>query len=274
MIRALLSHFEQDTSVLRFLTPGMQKEVELLAPPQYLNFPSMLSPTKWIQRIHYSWFYPPLSILPAKTQALFFPLFSMPQRNGLESMLKIEVPECTNPPFIAFYLADYLRKQLQKEEVIPLDALPKGSLNPLIKIKWSALMEIIDILGLFDLACDFRQIVDKELIKRIYNALPREHVLFLQYASKQTIKWTSPKLNLQHWNGDAKKLHTLLHKRGLMRLTKGILGEHLSFRWHLIHRLDVGRANVMVDTISHPIDHALIPYFKSQILQIASKVAS
>ncbi len=274
MIQALLVHFQQDSKILRFLAPGMQKEIQALAPPQHLNFATILSPTKWIDRVHYSWFYPFVSTLPLQSQSLFFPLFSPQQRNGLETMLKREIPFGRASPFITFYLAEYLRKRLQKEEVLPLDALPRSSLNPLIKVKWSALMEIINYLGLFDLACDFRQIVDKAVIKRIYKALPPQHTAFLQYASKQTMKWTSPKLNLHHWDGDVKKLQVLLHKRGIMRLTKGILEEHLSFRWHLIHRLDVGRAQVMMNSLKEPIDHALIPYFRAQILQIASKVVS
>lgn len=274
MLRSLMTHFDQDPSILRFLNPKMQQEVEALGMPHKLNFPSMLSVTKWLQRVHYSWFYPYLSTLPKKSQLLFFPLFSTPQRKGLESMLKLESKPQEMAPFLSYFLADHLRNQVQKEEVIPIDALPQSSLNPLIHVQWSKMMQIIDILGLFDLACDSRQIVDKSLIDKIHKALPKEYSHFLNYAIKQPIKWTSPRMNLEHWNGDREKLMTLLHQRGLMRLAKGILKEHLSLRWHLIHRLDVGRAKVMINALSLPVDAQLIPYFKSQVLTTANRVCS
>ncbi|MCH9611117.1 MAG: hypothetical protein S4CHLAM81_15090 [Chlamydiales bacterium] len=274
MIRSLLTHFEQDSSLLRFFEPKMREEIELLQPPAKLNFPSMLVPTKWMNWVHYSWFYPYLSTLPVESAAALFPLFSKSQQSGLATMLKMEPKRSELPPFSTYFLAEILQKEIQKEEVIPIEALPQGALNPLIKLKWSTLMQIIDTLGLFDLACDFRQIVDKSLQKRIQNALSKEMNHFLSFATKQPIKWTSPKLNLQHWDGDAAKLQQLLHKRGLMRLAKGILQEHLSFRWHLIHRLDVGRAQVMMNALTTPVDQALIPHFRSQLLQIASRVCS
>lgn len=274
MIKALLSHCGQETSLLRFLLPTWQKEIELLGPPQKLDFPSMLSVTKWMQRVHYSWFYPHLSVLPQKTQELFFPLFSQTQKKGLATMLKIEPQHQEFSPFISFFLSDYLKQRLQKEDVIPLAALPKSALNPLIKVKWAALMQIIDYLGLYDLACDYKQVVDRTLIKKIFSALPKDKEKFVLFAAKQPTKWVSPKMALQNWDGDAEKLQALLHKRGLIRLTKGIVGEHLSFRWHFVHRLDVGRAKVMINALSEPIDHSLVPYFKNQILHIAKMVTS
>ena len=76
MINALLTHFERDESILRFLPEAMQREVALLEKPQKLDFVSMLSGTKWLRFIHYSWFYPILSVMPKKAQMNFFSLFS------------------------------------------------------------------------------------------------------------------------------------------------------------------------------------------------------
>lgn len=272
MIKALLFHFGKEATLLRFLPSTWEKEIELLAPPQSLDFVSMLSLTKWLKYIHYSWLYPPLAELPQKTQGLFFPLFSQKQQKGLSEMLQFQPKSIKLSPFITYYLADFLKNKVQKEDVIPLSALPKSTLNPLIKVKWSALMNLIDYLGLYDLACDFKQIVDKTLIRKIFAALPKEHGDFVRYASKQPIKWVSPKLTLQNWDGDPQKLKRLLHQRGLIRLARGVSGEHLSFRWHLIHRLDVQRAKVISEALTQPIDREQFSLFKNQILHIAKMV--
>ncbi|MFN0065770.1 MAG: hypothetical protein ACKVOH_06005 [Chlamydiales bacterium] len=272
MVKALLMHFHQDQSLLRFLPREHAKEIEALGIPQSLNFSTILNPKKWISTVHYSWFYPILKPLPQETQEHLLQLFGSTQVKGLSAMLGVPLAEERLSPFSLLYLSHYLRKKIEREEVLPLEILPKSAMNPLIKVKWSDLILIIDLLGLHDLACDLKQIVDKKLLDRMYAAIPREHRPFLEHASKQPIKWVSPKLGLSGWDGEAKKLQAILHKRGLVRLTRGIIDENLSFRWHLMHRFDVGRAKIMKRALGEPFDRTLISYFKSQILDIGKTV--
>ena len=59
----------------------------------------------------------------------------------------------------------------------------------------------------------------------------------------QKEKLITQKLQLEHWDGDCRKLGKLLHHRGLVRLGYALSGQHKDLIWHISHILDAGRGN-------------------------------
>ena len=120
---------------------------------------------------------------------------------------------------------------------------------------------LIDLLGMYDLAHEMRQIVDKTLLQKIHGVLSRDQHSFLQFANKQSIKWTPPKLNLVGWDGDAKKLRNLLHYRGLFRLAMSNISAKIEpSNGHLAHRASILEERSSLDEISmqRKCDHDMI----------------
>ncbi len=272
MIKALLHRFhEDDESLLRFLPQKIADSIKQKSEVASINFSSVLCVKKWVLPIHYSWFQSPLEQLPKQSLPLFLSLFSSGQAKGLSSHFNLPPPEIKHGGFTQLFLSFYLKNIFLPEGVLPQELIPKSSMNILLKISQKHLLCLVDFLGLFDLAADLKQIVDKQLITQIHSILTKEQNLFLQDCSKRPSKWTSPKLGLTGWNGEKKKLDQLLHGRGLIRLAKSIAHEEASYRWYLVHRFDTSRGNMMLKELKHPADPNLIPFFKGQVFDIVKR---
>lgn len=152
--------------------------------------------------------------------------------------------------------------------------LPSSALKVLLKIPESSLLILIDYLGLHDLAAETKQVVDKQILGKIENALNPSERKFLAYCTQQLILWVPPKFNLKNWNGDRNTLHNLLHARGITRLAKATITQDPNFRWHLVHRLDINRGKLLIDAYKAPIDRMLISYFQKQVLELLERLKS
>ncbi len=269
MLKALLHRFHQSEELLRFLPAQSAQQIQAQKSAAAVDFPAMLSMTQWMEMVHFSWFAPLLKTMPESSIPLFLSLFPSKQAKGLSQLLGVQ-PLSTQPTlFTKLFLSNLLEQRLRPENILPQELIAD---SPLLKISLVRLIHLVDFLGLFDLAAEFKQIVDKELITKIHGALKEDHLRFLNYCSKQPMKWIPPKLGLTAWNGDKKTLETLLHKRGLIRLAKALASEEASLRWYVIHRFDTSRSKVLTDTLKTPTDSALGPYFQAQVFDILGRL--
>jgi hypothetical protein len=271
LLKALLSKSEAREELLHFLPATLAEEVQNL-PSGSAFYPSaLLSADKWSLPIHFSWFSDIIKEYPEAIQLLFLHALNEPQAKKIQQLLSL--PEMTTglSPFLRPFLLNILRNNLQEADLLSEQHLPLTPLNSLLDLERKYLLRIVDLLGSHDLAADLRQVVDKELLRKVYNVLDEGQLHFLHYCSMQPIKWVSPKLGLTAWDGSKKQLASLLHYRGLIRLAKAIVKEDLSFKWHLLHRLDTGRAKIIQKEFYRKQDPALIPYFKNQVLHIAKR---
>lgn len=228
-------------------------------------------PLRWHTPLHYSWFVEPLKKTHDPLRALFMHCLTKEQKAGLEQLIS-STPSSFHPPKpLLFFLSDYLKKEMLSEDILEEWSLTPSPLNLLLTLKRAELIHVIDLLGVHDLAADLRQIVEKTLLQKVYRALSQEQLHFLHYSLKQSMRWIPPKLGLRSWDGNKKTLNHLLHYRGLQRFSRALPDEDLSLRWHLLHRLDTGRANVIQKQLQHKQDPALTGYFKNQILHIAKR---
>ena len=274
MLKGLLEESGYSNELLRFLPQAQKEALQTLSSPQSADFKSLLSMDLWSQPIHFSWFSQALSDYPPSAQALFLCALPASQVQGVREMLTLTFPEKPTAPLVRPFILDTLRKVMQDPDLVSEQHLPPSPLNCLLQIERKHLVQTADFLGLYDLAADLRQVVDKELLGKIYQALNSQQLHFLHYCSKQPIKWVSAKLGLLAWDGSKKQLNHLLHYRGLIRLAKAMHQEDSSFRWHLLHRLDTGRAKIIQKELYQKQDPALVTYFKNQVLHVAKRYLS
>lgn len=268
MLNALLAHKEE---LLPFLPPSLVTELQRIPKRDISDFHSLISPTKWSEKIHFSWFSPLLKHFPKEMQPFFLGVLTSPQATGVKEQLSLDIERKETSHFLSPFLSNILKNKMVEEDLLSEQQLPYSALNLLLKLEKKQLIHLLDLLGIHDLATDLRQVIDRELLGKIHRVLNQEQLHFLQYCSKQPIKWVSPKLGLGTWDGTKAKLNHLLHHRGLIRLARAISQEDPSFKWYLLHRLDTGRAKIMIRGFQQKQDLALIPYFKSQVLHITKR---
>lgn len=271
MVKALLHRFHGNEDLLRFLPSTIATSVHQKKEIVSIDFPSVLCIKKWVLPIHYSWFEKPLKELPKESLPLFLSLFSSGQATGLCKLLNLTPPTQKPSGFTQLFLSHYLKNKMLPQSVLPQELIPNSPMSSLLKISQKHLLILVDLLGLYDLAADMKQIVDKQLLQKVQSVLSSEQNQFLQYCSQRPSKWVSPRLGLSGWNGEKKTLETLLHSRGLSRLAKAMAQEEVSYRWYLVHRFDTSRGNILLKELKNPVDAHLVPFFKGQVFDILQR---
>jgi hypothetical protein len=276
--QALLSYLLQTSrrkeDLLRFIPAHVAEEVQSISIDQG-SLPSLqLSVQHWADSIHYTWFVEPIRTFPIRVQELFVHALTPLQREGVRKILSLPETSTELSPFVRSFLLYLWKKKLESPDLLAEGLLPRSPLNCLLLLSRKQLLQLVNFLGLYDLADDMRQVVDKNLLRKLHHSLSSEQLHFLQYCSKQPVKWRSPKLGLANWDGSQKQLDHLLHYRGLIRLAKALIQEEKSFIWHVLHRFDVGRAEIVQKEISRKQDLSLVPYFRNQALHIAKRYSA
>ncbi|MCH9608565.1 MAG: hypothetical protein S4CHLAM45_11430 [Chlamydiales bacterium] len=271
MLKALLQHFSQDDSLLRFLPQETENAIKERPNPDSIDFTSLLCQKKWMAHIHYSWFHPSLKELPQESLPLFLSLFSSKQISGINKLFALSLSPKKLSFFTQLYLSSYLKQAMQPEDILPEELIPTSKMNSLLKMSQKQLLCLIDFLGLHDLAADLRQVVDQSMIKKVHATLTPAELKFLQKCSKQPSKWVSPKIGLTGWNGEKKSLSSLLHQRGLIRLAKAIVNEDQSYQWHLVRRFDTSRGRVIEKELQVGSESNLAAFFQDQIFDITKR---
>jgi len=270
-LKALLILSKHQEELLRFLPATLAEEIQSLPPTNTFDPSTLFSPSHWSLHIHFSWFSDIIKGYPQKVKYLFLGALTPTQSESIQRSLSFPDTQPISSPFLQPFLMHILLHALQEPDLLSEELLPPSPMNCLLHLERKYLFHIADLLGLHDLAADLRQVVDKTLLKKIYSVLTEEQLHFLHYCSKQPLKWVSPKLGLIAWNGSKQQLKSLLHYRGLIRLAKAIFQEDPSFKWHLLHRMDMGRAKVIQKSLYQKQDPLLLTYFKQQVLHIAKR---
>lgn len=271
-LKALLASSGRASELLHFLPPELVAAVQALSAIAAPRAPAFQAFS--VAAIHYSWFAACVKPYPQEMQRLLLGCLGESQARAAGKMVSLTEPAVKLSGWLSPFFLYMLHQELEQEPIIPQEFLAEGPLNALLRLSRKQLMKIIDLLGLYDLAADMRQIINKELLYKIQKALSEQDRQFLSYCSRQPMRWIPPKLPFASWDGSARQLNHWLHHRGLIRCAKAIVRESESFKWHLLHRLDRGRAQVMRKEFYQSQIDSLIPYFKNQLLHIAAKAGS
>jgi hypothetical protein len=246
VLKAFLSRCPEETrrALERFLPENERlylAELPSFSEGEISPFPPLMD------RVHWSWFLPTLKSFSAREQRLFLASLHPLMAENLRRELQIKSDEGQ----IGEVAGDFLRQQLLSSLAgahnrhLPIDYLPASPLNRLLYSNKKDLIRLIDLLALYDLAADMRQIVETKILKKIYSFLSEEQKNFLKKISSQKETHTLPRMGLERWDGSEEALRVLLHKRGLARLGIALSGQDPDLIWAICHQLDIGRGNAL-----------------------------
>jgi hypothetical protein len=211
--------------------------------------PILAPPSDILMKVHYSWLQRELEKLPKNVIEVAISLLPEPIKTKLREVFKVKEPSFNFSNRIRTFLLNHLFKHIYKEYPLPLDYLPTSPMTPIAKLQKEELIEVIDYLGLYDLAEEIRQIVHKKQLENIYKCLSNKKHLYLRQCLHQKEKLVTQSLQLERWDGDCQKLIKLLHHRGIVRIGYALSGQHPDLLWHITHILDSGRGEKLYNYI-------------------------
>jgi len=218
-------------------TPGFAEEIE---PQKFANG------NLW-EKVHWSWFLPTLKTYDETEQKLFLSALTTHAAKNLAKTLMLS----SYAQEVTHVAKDYLRKVLidsligPHDRLLPAEYLSKSPLKGLLKLSKNKLTHIIDLLSLYDLSAELRQIVETKILKKIYSLLTEEERTFLKKAMTHKEHMILARMGLDRFDGTEETLRTLLHRRGLARLAAALCGQEPDFIWYVCHQLDIGRGTAL-----------------------------
>lgn len=247
---------EERQRLMKCLAPA-EKEALSSVPKTFGNpLKSEEDPEKLLAWMHHSWITPFLRTLSEKEIGLFLAALSPEKITAVGKDLlyagKIPALSQLGKLFLRATLVRYLTAEV--DDLLPIECLPESPLNDLIALPTDVLVGFLDLLGLHDLSVEMKQIIDKQKLIRIEDALTADQLQYLKILlqSHEPVAFTH--MGLLNWNGEREKLKTLIRQRGANRLAKALYGQDPSLIWYVLHRLDVEKA-LLVRKLSAPIDN-------------------
>jgi hypothetical protein len=210
-----------------------------------------------------------MSRLPVELQPFVLGALSSNQTNGILHLVhSSSLKPVSVSSFMRQFLLGLLYEQLKINDRIPSSLLPKTPLSPLLKLNKTQLTELINFLGLHDLAQEMKKIVEKKLLKQIYEAFSKQQQIYLKSILNQPEKLVASPLGLKELVTKPDDLRKAIHRRGMIRLAKALIAQHPDFIWHIYHSLDSGRAAVIDKYFRQKEDVKIIEFLSMQINQI------
>ncbi len=268
VLRAFLNTSSADLA--QYLSPDEKQALESL-PESYGDPLSDLS-EDLLRDIHFSWMSPFLRTLSEKDIGLFIAALNPSQAATVAKDLLYsgEIPPLTptGKNYLQTTLLDHLTTE--QEDLLPLSLLPKSPLNILLELKPETVSLLLSFLGLHDFAIEMKQIIEKQKLNKIYEALSPPQLNYLKILLQSSEPVTFAPMGLNQWNGDQEKLRALLLQRSANRLGKALFGQDPSFIWHLLHKLPMDQA-LLVKKLSAPLENSrAAAILISQILEFLS----
>jgi hypothetical protein len=244
MLRVLINRYnpKAGNALLTFLP---EEELQAISKIGILSEdlqPILKHPQNSLNKVHHSWIKPAIDRYPEGLRPALFAALTPEQLSGMKESTDLTL---SNPA--KSFLLNRLYSDLNLQEHLPIDYLPTTELSPLLSWSKPQLIELIDFLGIHDLAPEVRQIVNRDHLKNIYSCLTPKQQQFLKMCLTKKEKIVSSKLGIDPTKQDCPKLKQILHRHGLSRLGKSLCGQHSDLVWTLSHILDMGRGNMILN---------------------------
>lgn len=256
-------HSQNKKLLLKYFTSEEQKslidkEIDSVQLDAILDYPYAL-----LKRMHSSWIHVAIKKLPSQLQSMAIAALPKEQREKF----KVEIK--TVPCFSAKqYYLKMLSDLLHIDDHCPDRFLPHHELTPLLHCNKSQLTELIDFLGLYDLASTVRQIVNRTHLNVIYQSLSKRELAFLKICLREKERITSPKLNIDLMASDRDKIRAVIHRRGLTRLVKAMNSLQADFVWVIAHLLDRGRGEIILKEYRPHVETKVTEILKQQVVAV------
>lgn len=265
MLRVLINryHPKEGAALLKFLPKEEQAAMSTIDIKSNDLRPMLQYPQNAIHGIHYSWIKPLIDAFPTRLQPIIMVTLTTQQLAGFKASVEMRLSN-----FAKTFILNILCKQLKIHEHLPTDYLPENELSPLALWTKQQLMDLIDFLGLYDLASEVRHIVNRNHLKNIYACLTPKQFHYLKVCLHHKEQVTSPRLDIDPSKQDCPKLKQAIHRRGLSRLAKSLCGQHADFVWTIAHILDTGRGSILLREYQPEALPKITPVLKQQVLNI------
>jgi hypothetical protein len=265
---------ESRKEIFSFLSPKEKELVLNLSAPSHDISLGFDLTADVLNRTHSSWIVPFLRQFSEKEVCLFLSSLDKTQAEALKKSLKCSMPLVslteTAQKFFKEKLVSFLLAET--EDLIPINALAKTSLRPLLDLSFEDLRLSIELLGLHDLAVELKQIIDSTRLKRIYSIFPKEKEVYLKSLAHKKEPVLFKKLEISRWDGKAETLFPLLLQRGLNRLGKALYPENSDFIWYVKHHMEMEDA-AMLSSLCKSLEHVrAYTYLSEQVLDAISFV--
>jgi len=241
-MRVLINHFHGGSHpAISSLPEDEVKELEKLDIDATDISIATRQPWQVVAKVHYSWVFESLEKMPESLVP--YVVASLPEsyKDKIAQQLGVsEPPEFSDS--IKHLLLDRLYEYMPIRGHLPLAFIPKQPFSELLTLSKPQLLDLIDCLGVYDVAGELKQIVDRQQLVKLMDSLRKVQQGFLKTVIHQRHRWSPSKMGLDQWGGDVKRLRRALHVRGLIRLAKALKDHHPEFLAHLYRRLDMGRA--------------------------------
>ncbi|AAC68162.1 hypothetical protein FTN73_04520 [Chlamydia trachomatis] len=240
----------------------------LLDSPHHQDIPlqSLSFNMRWLATIHPSWISVAMKEFPPVVQSQLLAWLPLPLTQELLPLLDSGVTPATKRclDFGAFYLLDLLSKKVRPPGITEEIFLPASPFNAMLYYVGPTKMALINCLGLYTLAQEMRNVVDRVVIDRVQRVLSETERMFLNYCKTHPMKHLEPMAFLASWEEDQALRH-FIHVQGLRFLARALAKEDSSFLWYFIRRLDVGRGYIFEKALQSSIDSPHNEYFRERL---------
>ncbi len=262
------------SSIGHYLAKEELEKLENIHPAKKDPFSYSTTMEDRLERIHYSWLIPFLEPFAETDKTKILSVLSPPQSTKLQKHFKMENPLQPLEGIAKNYMISAVYEWLtsDQKEFLPFEFLPEHPLNALLDLSKKMLQNLVNYLGLHDLAQELKHVIKSEKIKKIQKILTKDESQYVQSLLKTKESLSFARLNLDGWNGDGDKLRDILHHRGFNRLAKALFGCHPSLLWHICHRLDTGRTKILRKFFTNINNDEAHQTLKNQILGLIPKV--
>lgn len=268
MLRILLNryHSKKPEQVLKSLSEQEVKAVLGQETTSNRVEDSLIHPINFIEKMHYSWLIPEIQKFPHSLQGSLLSALSTSQTAKLKPYFKeAQIPNNPISEPVKAFIIHTLYSRIKHEEVLPISYLPPSPLSPLTNLHKAQLIELIDLLGILDLVDEVRHIIDKGKLTKLHLCLTDKQRKFLHVCLHQKGRLAGAPIKISAWNGERKQMHSLIHKRGMLRLAKALCGQHPDLLWHLSHTLDAGRGAILSGYYSQQVSPGITPILLQQV---------
>ncbi len=236
------------------------------------------NPFERLSYIHYSWLLEPLKNFSPFERDFAVSILDDVLKKGLKKSVTFE--ENPPPPFIRDILFKKWISFVFPKEQLPIQCLPKTEFSFLLELPKNQLVSLINYLGLCELADLLKRVVDKKQIMTFFSFLTKDEQYFLKQSmqKKELFRLNDKTFQTLLKKGMAgeKSLRDYLHTQGLIRLGIILSKTGEEFLWHFGHKLDTGRAKILLKysskTVPDPIKEALTMQFFSVLNKLNIEV--
>ncbi|MDF2577344.1 MAG: hypothetical protein K0S74_828 [Chlamydiales bacterium] len=273
VLMTLLSHRYPKSDLAKWLAylPEQDKEEcqviktvqEGFNPLSLLHLPKTI-----LERMHYSWLIPLFKFYPDSSHPCLGAVLSQYQKAGVQRMLQTSWPDITLSRLSKRYFTYCLYQALGADKPLPFETVFSTKLSLLYYFNKEQLIKLMDLLSMYDLAAEIRQLKDSKIINRIHSLLSADQRRFLEICLRQREAIDMSPLGIAYWKRSMEDLKRALHHRGISRLGWALTDEHDSLIWYLSRTLDIGRGMLLQCSSLSEADSWMKQFFQNQVANL------